>query len=404
MKMDKEKSSHERGRLVRRLTGFATALLLAYLATVCIPWRLCAPGAAAWFRDEPLPRRRLAAQVEQWVRRDLSLADFHTGDPLFDGEWLFGAYLCAGLGFGQCACVDPEQREYYVALMHACIEHLLHPRIYAFDAERWDAAPLASLDRNENHAAYLGYLNLLLGLHRLVDPTSPHADLNDRISAALQRRLRASPIALLETYPGEVYPVDNCAVIGSLGLHALVSGTDYGAYPPAHWARILRERYVDRETGLLIQAVTPINGTPVDAPRGSGTCFGLYFIAFADPALSRDLYHAVKRELAGTLFGFGGVREYPRSHAGGIGDIDSGPVVFGFSTSGTGFFLSGCRMYGDRAFFTRLYSTAVLCGAPHVMGDRLTFVSGGPLGNAILFAMLTAQPPKVYETFTSHPD
>jgi hypothetical protein len=192
---------------------------------------------------------------------------------------------------------------------------------------------------------------------------------------------------LLESYPGEVYPVDNCFVVGSIGLHQTVTGADHHAVL-AQWSARTRERYLDAETGLLIQAVDAFNGRPIADARGSGTVLGLFALHYADPGLAHDLYLAMKRHLASSLFRFGGVREYPFGQSGS-GDIDSGPIVFGFGLSPTGFAIAGARRYDDRKFFTRLFATAHLCGAPVGWGGRREYVSGGPLGNAILFAMLT---------------
>ena len=82
----------------------------------------------------------------------------------------------------------------------------------AFDTESWKEDALDALDGDNDHATYLGYLDLLLGLHRLVSGQNTYADLNDRITAFLIRNLQDSPLLLLETYPGEAYPVDNCFV------------------------------------------------------------------------------------------------------------------------------------------------------------------------------------------------
>jgi hypothetical protein len=67
-------------------------------------------------------------------------------------------------------------------------------------------------------------------------------------------------------------------------------------------------------------------------------------------------------------------------------------VVLGVGVSATGFTLGGARIHGDRALYTQLYRTADLFGAPHRSGNGRRFVSGGPLGDAILLAMLTARP------------
>jgi hypothetical protein len=113
-------------------------------------------------------------------------------------------------------------------------------------------------------------------------------------------------------------------------------------------------------------------------------------ISFADYDFAHQLFDAAKSNLAKTVFGFGGVREYAKGTKGGYGDIDSGPVVFGYGLSATGFMLGDTRLFEDRDYFRRLYATAYAWGAPYEGGGRLNFVTGASLGDAIMFAMLTA--------------
>lgn len=369
-----------------RWLTWTTAATLYAIGLWTVPHWWCEREAERWFAGDATAQERLARGAERWIRQELGREHFQTGSAQFNGEWLFGTYLMAGLGFGQSALEHPEWRDRHLELMNLCVERIMSPAVRAFDRETWGSDPLESLDSDEHdHAAYLGYFNLLLGLQRRLDPASPYAPLHDRITAALARRLEKRPWLLLHSYPDEMYPVDNGAVIGSIGLH--------GQYPAVvrRWVDNCRQRYIDPQTGLLYQCIDPRSGVAVDAPRGSGTALGLYFLSFADRALARDLYAAARRELAGTLLGFGVVREYPRGHGDGTGDIDSGPIVLGYGVSATGFSLAGSRMNGDAATFRRLFGTAYLFGAPVERSGRREYVMGGPLGNAILFAMLTAQ-------------
>ncbi len=374
-----------RRRFVRMLA--ATALFLAGIAF--LPYGWCARNAGAWYRGNSALQETLARGVESWVEKGLSRKDFHTGSSQFDGEWLFGSYLMAGLGFSQTALAHPDVRERHTRLAELCIERLLSPEVRAFDGDMWRSDPIDSLESPDHHAAFLGYFNLLLGLHRQLDPQSRFADLNDRITSALVRRLEASPIGLLESYPNETYPVDNCAVIASIAVHSRVTGTDRRKILD-HFYRTLREKCIDAKSGLLIQAVYSRNGNPVDDPRGSGTALGIYFLSFADKELSAELYRSVRRELFDTVFGFGGVKEYPAHLKPTVGDIDSGPVVLGYGLSPTGFLIGGARIHGDWNAFKRLFATAYACGAPYQHNGKLNFVTGASLGDAILFAMLTA--------------
>jgi hypothetical protein len=372
----------------RRSIAVGMAWAGAVAAVWMIPLAWCGRGAAAWCDADATEQAGLARGVVRLaLEGPLSREQFRTGSGTFDGEWLFGTYLMSGVGFAQMALEHPELRAQQAPLTRRCVEGLLTPEVRAFDKANWGEDPIDSLDGRRHHAAYLGYLNLLLGLHRCASDDTTYAELNDRITAALVRHVTESPIMLLQTYPGEVYPVDNCFVIGSIALHQRATGQDH-ARVIERWCRRARQDYVDPDTGLLIQAVRAVDGQPTDAPRGSGTALGAFALHHADPVLAEELYRAIKSTLARTWLGFGAVREYPVGRAG-AGDIDSGPIVFGYGMSATGFTLAGARRYGDHAYFRRLFATAHLCGAPVDRGGRREYISGGPLGNAILFAMLT---------------
>jgi len=290
--------------------------------------------------------------------------------------------MMAAMGFGQMIEEHAELRARELPLLRKSIDRMIAREVRAFDREAWGGDdPLDALDGDRDHGSYLGYLDLALSLERLVDPTGPHAALNDRVTAALARRLERAPSLLLESYPGEVFPVDNTAVIGAIALYDRATGADHHALVE-RFVRRLRERAVDGRSGLLRQTM------PHGVPRGSGTALAAYFLSFADPALAADLTASMKRSLAGDLLGFGALREYPRGR-GGRGDADSGPLVAGFGVSASGFAVGAARAAGERALFERLYPTVVLFGAP-TGGDTMHF-HGGPVGNAILFAMLTAQ-------------
>lgn len=376
--------------LLRQLAG----CLLFLLGISWLPYAWNARLADRWFEGDAELQTKLANGVERWMRSGLDRDSFTTGSNQFDGEWLYGTYVMAAMGYGQLAAQQPQHREHWLALMEQAIDEVLSDRVRAFDSERWKSDPLQSLETDEGHAAYLGYVNLAMGLHRLLKPNSKYIELNNRISGALRRRIEASPSLLIESYPHETYPVDNCAVIASVALNGRFTHAGFDALP-GRWAGRCRRKYIDPRSGLLIQSVSSRTGQAYGFPRSSGTTLGLYFLSFMDPLLSRDLYEAVQAH-TDSLFGFGVVKEYPRHIRGENGDIDSGPVIFGYGLSPTGFALGGARIHGDAENFKHLYATAHASGGPLETQGRFNFVTGASLGDAILFAMLTA-PPKGIE-------
>jgi hypothetical protein len=369
--------------------GRVLAVVAFGIGVSTVPHRICAMDATAWFEGKLEKQEAMARAVDHWVSDGVVARTFATGSARFDSEWIFGTYQMAALGFGQVALEHPEAKADMGPRMERAIDRLLARETRAFDTEAWGSDALDELDGDEGHAAFLGYANLVLSLHRLVYADSKYAALNDRITSALERRFYDSTTSLIATYPNEVFPVDNAAGIASIALHARALRQAGPAIVLA-WSRAVRKRYVHHPSGLLIQIVRP-DGTPVDAPRGSGSALAAYFLSFADPELSKDLHNAVERELAHDVLGFRFVSEYPETVTQGPGDIDSGPLVFGLSVSATGFSLAGCRIHGDAACFRNTLAAVDLFGAPieRTNGGR-TYVSGGPLGDAILFAMQTA--------------
>ncbi len=226
---------------------------------------------------------------------------------------------------------------------------------------------------------------------RLVDPLFPPplARQHDALIAAYERRLLASPTGLIETYPGEAYPTDSAAVAAAIAVHGRVTSVDHSRVL-AHWAERVRAVQIDPASGLVIQRMGAADARPHDAPRGSGTGLAAYFAGFADRSIAALLADGLFRNES-TLLGFGAIREYADGYTGG-GDVDSGPVVFGVSIAATGFALGPARAHGYSAAFERIYRTTELFGVPGGgLGDR-RFLSGGPIGNALLLAMLTSGP------------
>ncbi len=371
-------------------------LISGILVCLCVTWHVpylwCSRHANRYFENDLETQLRLQRGVEKWLARDLNTDDYTADSSLFQGEWLFGTYLTAGLGFGQMAWLHPELREHNTLLMEQCIERILSEEVRAFDKLLWRQDPIEALKQPDSgdHAAYLGYFNMLLSLHRTLKPESEYARLNDDITAHLVQRLRQSSIFTLRTYPQERYPVDNCAVLGSIGLYDKATGADHSDLLDQA-LDYYRANYVDSSTGLLIQAVGA-QGEAFDDPRGSGTALGLYFLALGNLDLGKPLYRALRTELAGTVFRFGAVREYPRGTKNQMMDVDAGPIIFGFGFSATGFAVAGTRIYDDPEYFKHLYATANFAGAPWTDDDETVFITGGPLGTSILFAMFTALP------------
>ncbi|MBX3232044.1 MAG: hypothetical protein KIT84_19985 [Labilithrix sp.] len=344
-------------------------------------------GAGAYFDGELAAQDALAQTVVKGVMEQEGPTAYQTGFVRFDGQSTIAIHQMALLGLGQIVLDHPEKREAYLPAMRAAADHLADPSVLVYADQVYAAEGDRAYDEGR---AYLGYTNLGLGMLRMIDPDGPHAPLHDRITADLTRRIAASKHGMIETYPGETWPPDVAAVVGSIGLHARATKTDRSELL-ARWAETFERCALHGKTGLLFQRMTSGSCEAVDAPRGSGTAIASYFLSFATPVLARRLYDALVAELWVDVLGFGGVREYASGFTG-EGDVNAGPILFGVSVGATGFAIAATRTHGDRARFRGLYRSTSLFGVPTSVDGRTAFAAGGVLGNALLLAMLTARP------------
>jgi hypothetical protein len=153
------------GPFLRKLL---VALPLFAGTVMTVPHRLAGWEADAHFEGDTAVQERLARGLRDTTGEDLVSHPFRTGSAHFDSEWLFGTYMMAGMGFGQLALAHPEREPELVADMDRCIDGMMSDAAKAYDRTTWGEDPLAetTLEGARGHVAYLGYLNLVLGMLR----------------------------------------------------------------------------------------------------------------------------------------------------------------------------------------------------------------------------------------------
>ena len=357
-------------------TRALVALLAFVLGFATVPHRVCERDAARWFDGDPSRTDALANGVARWTAQEIEPAGFHIGEARFDGEWLFVTYAMAAIGFGQLALDREDIKAESLARMEHCLDVLLDPRLRVFDRAAWgeDALDDVVLAGESGHIGVLGYVGLALALHGQLRPESRFVARETAVIAAIERRF-GGPGELADSFPGQIYPADNAAALAALAVHG------HSAHLPA--ALIAVRHAIDPQTGLFGQTLR-------GRARASGTALAAYFLAFADPSISRALFHALEVRQFRTVLGFGGMLEVPAGTRPAALSDGTGPVVLGFGVAATGFAIGAARALRDRERFTALSATAHLFGGPLDEDGVRTYALGGPLGDAVLFAMLTA--------------
>jgi hypothetical protein len=116
-----------------------------------------------------------------------------------------------------------------------------------------------------------------------------------------------------------------------------------------------------------------------------------YFLTFIDDAFAKAQFEALFRSF-GTELPFGGyaLREWPRG-VDRPGDVDSGPLVFGLSPSGTGFALAGAAYVNDAQRLRAMLVSAEAVGTTLGLSHR-RYLLAPLVGDAITLATRTATP------------
>jgi hypothetical protein len=374
---------------LKRLKKYA--LLLALLLLVKIPWALMLSEDGAQVlsgatKTELLARRDYLLERVRLQSHAVAGAPAYL-DSQFQGEWALVTYSMLASALTNLGFMFPETRSESLQALEELIERVRTPEMRRFDEARWGEDPLASLDSNNGHIGYLGHLNWMLSAHVLLGGDTRYSALFSSVTNALYRRLHASPGLCLETYPGEIYLPDNLVVFASI---ANFSRTQHGEYTDlaSAWVQHARAALLDRELGILPFHLDQ-DCKPTGGVRGSGAGWNSFYLPYINEPFATEQYQRINQNLIQWRL-FTGVREYPRG-VFGLGDVDSGPALLGFSPSGTGFFIAGAAHAQDAALLTKLLFTSELVGSTWEWNARRRYLLAPLVGDAILLAMKTAR-------------
>jgi len=179
-------------------------------------------------------------------------------------------------------------------------------------------------------------------------------------SALLFAEFAKSPVASLETYPHDFWPVDNVCALESLRLHDVLFGTRY-ARACERWAEWMAA-HLDAATGMMVAQVSRDGGV-VDGPRGCALSWSLALLPGFAPELARSQYERYRSTWFVHVLGITGAREWPPGRSGTM-DSDTGPVLFGIGAAASGLGIAAAKANGDAANLTGMLRGVELFGLP----------------------------------------
>lgn len=377
--------------MTRRRVGSLAVLLFPVAAKVL--WMLAffpdAPGLIGGGARADLLARY--AYVAERVKDDPLSDPLLPPDPRFSGEWAIVALSMTAGAAVQFALAGHVPVETARADLDAMIVQALRPEIREFDRAGWAEDPLASLAGTEGHVGYLGHLGMILGARRVLggDVAPEVVDRHRAVVHAIVRRAEAGPHPFLFTYPGECYTADNAVAMAAVAVYDLVEGDDHTALY-AKWVAYAEAKLLDPATGLLVSGVRR-DGEPSGPGRGSWAGWNSYYLPFFAGDFADRQWAAAGALVQPVGLGLVALREFPPG-VSGSGDVDSGPVIFGLSPSGTGFAIAGARRREEVRTLRGFLLTAEGAGFSWQSGGRRHYLLAPVVGDAAILAMKTAQP------------
>jgi hypothetical protein len=214
----------------------------------------------------------------------------------------------------------------------------------------------------------------------------------DAVAGAFADSLEGGGSPFLVAYPNQSWPVDSVVAIAALRQADRATGGVHDALID-RWIRRANE-LIDPRTGLFPHQTDPMTGKLIQGSRGTSQSIIQRLWPLVDPATAPDVYRRFRSEFVTTTAGLLGVREYPAG-VDGAADVDSGPLVLGFSASATAVAMGAARANGDGELAVAIGHEADVFGIPLTIGGERRYAFGAvPIGDAfVTWARATPQVP-----------
>lgn len=377
--MPRPHSTHARSS--RRVGLFVVALI------VCI-------GTSSWTlavkTELYTSRREACVEGLRFVQAALARGAGAEMQRLFP-EGFFFSHVMYGLASTQLAQTGDVEVEQ--ALLHA------HWAL----AELRSSAGKAVFDprlKPAHGVFYAGWTLLLEAEIAALSPSTPPAErarvaaLAEQLATAFSAQLDAGGSPFLQAYPGQSWPVDTVVALAALRRADAATGTDHGPLI-TRW-RLQAAQRVDPKTGLLPHHADAATGAPLEGARGTSQTLIQRFWPLLDPDGAPQAYRRYRDLFVRERVGFVGVQEFPEG-MNGKGDVDSGPLLFGFTLSGSAVAIGTARAHGDTKLADAIQEELDLLGLPlRWRGERAYLLGQLPVGDA--FAAWSASTPLAFRT------
>lgn len=232
-------------------------------------------------------------------------------------------------------------------------------------------------------AFYVGWSTYLLGQklkldHSIADDSIGVSIFKERCEAIAQA-FDSSGNSYLPSYHQGTWPADNILCLAALNLHDQFLEDSFGK-TRANWLNTIKKQ-LDPDTGLIPHSIFENTRS---VARGSSQALMLNFLHEIDSSFARAQFDLFKEQFVAYRLGLPGIREYPKETSG-VGDIDSGPVIFGIGGAASIVGIKTMSVYGEWELHQALRNSVAGFGLSFEFGSRRTYLLGAlPIADAFI--------------------
>src|SRR5581483_661127 len=324
----------------------------------------------------PMARRLAARQLLVWSApglRQRETARLRRGNP----EWDLMARSFVVWSLAEMGLRNPPARREYLGAMDGIIDDTLTVEreqgiYFCLGHTAKDHPYVVQPPRNQ----FLdGEVALMLAYRCfLEDKPAYRTLLRDRL-ALMTQRMQQSPLLSAESYPDECWIFDNVIALCAMRLADCLDGTDHSQLT-RQWLGLVKEKLVDRGTGLLVTSYTTA-GRVLKGPEATSIWMVAHCLRLLDENFAQDQYRRARKEFGRTLAGFAWSRKTP---------ADSASILpsFQIGAGASGMALIGASAFGDVDYLSALEATLDFSAFPSEKDGRLHYCAGNQLGDAVM--------------------
>ncbi|MDB2685645.1 hypothetical protein N9Y42_00340 [Mariniblastus sp.] len=186
-----------------------------------------------------------------------------------------------------------------------------------------------------------------------------------------------------ESYHSSVWPCDTFPAIHAMKTCDRITGQDTYQSTIDQWLDDAKAM-LDPTTGLIPHS-NLADGNQTGQGRATSQMIILRLLPDIDEEFARQQYTVFREQFLTSFAGIPCLFEYANGQGSSVGDVDTGPLIFGRSLSATVFMIGVAQIYEDQPVADAIATAGEAVGLPWTWSDEKRYVGGVlPIGDIMV--------------------